>query len=336
MIRPSTTRPISAGLGLLCFLLVASCSDDPTGLAPAGDAQTTVKMDFLHRPLPEIPLPNDIATRYDADSATGRRINASVVAPTLFEQRTRELIDELDGWGVFQPISIPFSGPIDVMSIVEGHRDIDYATENDVIYLVNVDRDSREYGQIQHLDLGEGNYPVILEDLDKYVENDPRGWTLTLFFEEEDEDLNDNGVLDPGEDTDADGVLDQPNYLPGADPARDDLAARADALMYFYERETNTVIARPVVPLLERTTYAVLVTRRLLDEDGDPVGSPYPGINHNAQTAALEPLQDVLDMNAEAMGDLELSDIAFAFTYTTQSITGDLVAARDGLYGHGV
>ena len=44
-----------------------------------------------------------------------------------------------------------------------------------------------------------------------------------------------------------------------------DLAARADALMTFYESETNTLIARPVEPLRERTTYAVVVTRRLLD-----------------------------------------------------------------------
>ena len=29
----------------------------------------------------DIPLPNDIATRYDAGSATGRRINASMVSP---------------------------------------------------------------------------------------------------------------------------------------------------------------------------------------------------------------------------------------------------------------
>ena len=41
-------------------------------------------------------------------------------------------------------------------------------------------------------------------------------------------------------------------------PARDDLAARADALMYFYERQSNTIIAQPLIPL-GQTTYAVLV-----------------------------------------------------------------------------
>ena len=34
----------------------------------------------------------DAATRFDADSPTGRRLNASMVAPTFFEQRIRELL----------------------------------------------------------------------------------------------------------------------------------------------------------------------------------------------------------------------------------------------------
>ena len=38
-----------------------------------------------------------------------------------------------------------------------------------------------------------------------------------------------------------DGVLDKPNYLPGLNPERDNLAGRADARMTFYERETHTL-----------------------------------------------------------------------------------------------
>lgn len=299
------------------------------GIFRAQPAATTVKLDLYHKPLPEIPLPNDLATRYDRSSATGRRINASMLAPTGLERRTRRLADQLDGWGVFQQITIPFTGPLDVRSILAGHRDADYALGDDVMYLINVDRRSRNFGKMHHLDLGNGNYPVILKDAD-YWKNDPRGWNLSLTFNEENEDRNGNGILDPEEDTNADGVLELPNYLPGANPARADLAGRADALMTFYERATHTLIARPMVPLDERTTYAVVVTRRLLDQDGAPVGSPYPFINHTQQTTALEPLAEVLP---EGLG---LKDIAFAFTFTTQSIESDWIAVRDGLYGHGV
>ena len=221
-------RPRTYLLLAFIVLAVAACgqSEDPTGIAESAPAATTVKLDFFHKPLPEIPLPNDIATVYDAQSATRRRVNASMIAPTGFERRTRELLDDLDGWGLLQPITIPFSGPLDPHSIIAGHRDPDYDIANDVIYLINVDRASEEFGRIHHLDVGNGNYPFVVEERERYWENDPRAGLMTLVFEEVDEDLNGNGILDQGEDTDADGVLDKPNYLPGTNPDPNDPAAR--------------------------------------------------------------------------------------------------------------
>lgn len=323
--RSTSLFALTAAMGL------SACSaQDPAGLMPAEPSTTYVKMDFFHRPLPELPLPNDIATRFDATSATKRRINASMVASTAFESHVRKKIDELDGWGVYQPIAIPFEGrPLNIASILAGHRDTDYAFENDVVYLINVDRKSAKFGELRQLDVGNGNHPVVLQKRDNYWKNDPRVDTLSILFEETREDLNGNGILDPGEDTDADGILDVPNYLPGANPAADDLAARANALMTFYERETNTLIVRPMKPLDERTTYAIVVTRRLLDEAGEPVGSPYEFINHTAQTEALSALPEVLPKG------LGLSDIAFTYTFTTQSVQSDIVAVRDGLYEMG-
>ncbi|GMV44098.1 MAG: hypothetical protein AMXMBFR64_58140 [Myxococcales bacterium] len=322
-------RTLSALIGVT---LCAGCmSAEPGGIAKGQKATTTVKMDFLHRPLPEIPLPNDVATRHDPTSPTGRRVNASMVAPTQLERRVREKIDQLDGWGVLQPISIPFTGPLSVESILKGHSDKDYDLKNDVVYLIDVDPTSPDFGTYIHLDVGNGNYPVVLEDIDGYWKNDPRGKTISVVFEETDEDTNGNGKLDDGEDTDLDGVLDKPNYLPGAKPDPTDLAARSDALMTFYERETHTLLLRPMIPLRERTTYAVVVTRRLLDEKGRPVGSPYPFVNHASQTDALSPVGDLLGKVG-----LGLDDVAFAFTFTTQTTVSDLVAVREGLYGKGV
>lgn len=350
------TRNLSSLL-LAAFVAVstgACFSSAPEGLAPAKPAKTTVRMDMFHRPLPEIPLPNDIATRFDATSATGRRINASMIAPTAMERRVRGHIDQLDGWGTLQPIGIPFTGPLSIKSILDAHSDERYGLADDVVYLVNVDRKSKNFGKLHHMDVGNGNYPVTLEKMSQYWKNDPRGNTMTLGFEEYDEDpnnegviqlgedVNGNGILDEGEDvngngildvpndTDADGLLDKPNYLPRANPDPDDLAARADAMMTFYEKQTNTLLLRPMEPLDERTTYAVVVTRRLKDVDGAPVGSPYPFVNHTAQTDALKPLLDVMPEG------LKVDDVAFAFTFTTQSAQADYQAVRDGLYGHGV
>ncbi len=320
---------IALSLIAAASLALGCLGEEPEGIALAQSASTTVKMDFFHKPLPEIPLPNDIATRYDATSATGRRINASLVATTSFEAKTRKLIDTLDGWGTFQTITVPFTGPLDVTSITKAHRDKDYKLSDDVVYLINVDGSSEEYGRIHHLDLGNGNYPVVLESMDKYWKNDPRDWTLSLLYDEEDEDLNKNGKIDDGEDTDGDGVLDVPNYLPGKTPAKTDLAGRADALMTFYERETNTLILRPMDVMRERTTYAVVITRRLLDKNGKPVGSPFPYINHTSQNSALEKLEDVLPAG------LKMEDVAFAWSFTTQSVQSQIKAVRDGLYGKG-
>lgn len=340
-------RQLCSLLGVMLAVAATSATGcgAAEGLLPAMPAEVTVKLDFEHRPLPDIPLPNDIATRWDPESRTGKRINASMVAPTALERRTRRLIDGLDGWGVYQPISVPFTGPIDPMSVVERHREADYDPTNDAIYLIDIDRDSPDFGRVHHLDVGNGNYPVVLERLDNYGRNDPRGWALSIIFDEEDEDLDGDGELDPGndangngridpgetppEDTDADGVLDRPNYLPGHSPARDDMMGRADALMSFYERETNTLLVAPMMPLRERTRYAVVVTRRILDTEGNPVGSPYAYVNHAAQTEELEPLLEVLP------DYLPAEEIAFAFSYTTESITNDWISVREGLYGYG-
>jgi hypothetical protein len=326
------TRKLTiSSIAIFAGILVTACfSGEPEGLLKAAPAATTVKMDFFHKPLPEIPLPINLATRYDETSATGRRINASMVAPTQFESHVRELIDGLDGWGVFQPITIPFTDELDVNSITAAHRDPNYGLDDDVIYLVNIDPASSDFGRVHYLDLGNGNYPVALEDIDGYWENDPRGDTISLTFEETDEDQNGNGILDPGEDTDADGTLDRPNYYPGANPDADDLAGRADALMTFYERETNTLIVRPMTPLDERTTYAIIVTRRLLDINGKPVGSPYSFVNHTGQTKELKPLLDVMPAG------LAPDEIAFTFSFTTQTIQSAWKAVRDGLYGEGI
>ena len=305
-------------------------SNMPSGLYKTDHALTTVRMDFEHRPLPEIPLPNDIATRFDPTSATQRRINASMLAPTQLERRVRELIDELDGWSLMQPISIPFTGPLDPQSILNGHRDADYDFKNDVIYLIDIDRTSPEFGQLHALDMGMGNYPVGVERRDGYWANDVRAETLSLLFEEYNEDLNENGLLDEGEDTDSDGVLDQPNYFPNLTPSWDDLSARMDALMTFYESETYTIVTQPVVPLRERTTYAVVVTKRLKDAQGHSVASPFQSINHTSQTQALNPLAEVLP------DGIVMEDIAFAFTFTTQTTSSEWISVRDGLYGHGI
>ena len=85
-----------------------------------------------------------------------------------------------------------------------------------------------------------------------------------------------------------------------------------------------------VRPLREKTTYAVVLTDRLVGADGNAVRSPWPWVNHLRQTEALRPLGDALPAL-----NLGIDNVAFAWTFTTGDVTGDLRAARQGLLGKG-
>lgn len=320
---------------LVAYALLTGCALPPDGLAHTEEGEgPEVVFDFDRRPLPELPFPNDIATRPDPSSPTGLRINASLVASTHLEGVARRKIDELSGWGIYQPISVRFDAPIDLDIIYARHRDhrngngVDYDFSNDAVFLIDVTPGSPTYLQPQALDFGEGNFPQLLRTPHQYWEHDPKTISKALALETHDEDYNGNGVMDPGEDLDLDGVLDRPNVYaaedgdPDLDPHRD--------LVSFWEFETNTLVFKPILPLRERTTYAAVITKRLTDEDGNPIVSPFEYVNHTSQTDELRPAVEAL-----AEYGLDADDVAFAWTFTTQDVTTDMVQLRNGLYGEG-
>ncbi|MBL8949820.1 MAG: hypothetical protein JNK82_03525, partial [Myxococcaceae bacterium] len=311
-------------LSVAAVLLVAcSPSAAPEGLMPTPfGSGATVKFDIYHRPLPDIPLPNDFATRFDPGSPTKLRVNASMVASTEWEIGARKVLDGLDGWGTFGSVSLGFTEPLDLHELIRRHQGDDYDFRDDAVFLVNVSKGSPDFCQPVPLDMGEGNFPLVLENRDFGLSTDTRIDNEQLLFDETDEDLNKNGVLDLGEDTDLDGVLDRGNYLRDTDGRFQ--------ILPFYERESNTLIMKPVMPMRENTVYAAVITRRLVDDRGRAVRSPFAYVNHAAQTPALEPLKECLP----ALG-LSLEDLAFTWSFTTQSTTRDYVAVRDGLYGLG-
>jgi hypothetical protein len=333
-------------LSWLAALSLAACqaAPAPVGLAntPNGDGPV-ILFDLETRPIPDIPFPNDLATRPDPTSPTGKRLNASLLAPTEIEASTRRLLGRLDGFGTYAPISVSFDAPLDLEAIKARHFQDPPEASDDVAYVVNIDAQNATCGQAVPLDLGQGNFPLLLPELNAYFSNDYRGNSDNNLFEDVEEDLNQNGTLDPGEDSDFDGVLDHPNTIstdergrPNGDP-RDDLAS-------FFERETNTLILRPMVPLEEESTYAVILTKRLVDREGNPILSPFPFINHTDQTDELRALlaEGFCGGAGSILGDLGLNfseanggDVAFTWTFTTQSVTRDLVSIRDGLYGEG-
>ncbi|MBI3072581.1 MAG: hypothetical protein HYY84_10745 [Deltaproteobacteria bacterium] len=315
------------------FLFCSCAGDRPQGIAPAEDGPgPKVVFDLTARPLPEIPFPNDLATRVDPTSPTGRRLNISQIAPTDLERQVRKHANSLEGFGTYSGLSVRFDAPLDLANIARRHqtnRDV----ADDTVVVLCLKRGAACFGKPVPLDLGNGNFPLTVSRMDAYFDNDPRAHVPNLLLDTTREDKNGNGVLDFGEDTDDDGILDTPNLVaPGMGRviSRPTSVSDVDSLATYYETATNTLLVRPVLPLDEETTYAVVLTKNLIGADGNPARSPFAFVNHARQTDALRPLGDAL-----TAAGLSLNDVAFAWSFTTQGPTRDLDALRRGLYGVG-
>lgn len=343
-----------AGFVLLACVVSGGClagsSGHGEGLATSERGPgPTVVFDPIAGSTPEIPFPNDVATVFDGTSPTGLRLNVSTEAPTAHERVTREMINTLSGFGTFPPITVSFDRPLDIEALKRRHNDCSTFSDDSVL-VVNLDRASPRFGQAVCLDFDQGYFPVLTRPRTAqyppqkpglahdfhFFAIDPRRLSSNLLLETYEEDTDCDDALDPGEDTDQDGLLDHPNV---ADPKRFNPAcaeyqgrpfSEKDDLVSCFEYQTNTLIIRPVTPLDEGTPYAVVLTKRLTGVDGNPVRSPFPFVHHASQTKGLEVLGDILP----AFG-LNWGDVAFAWRFTTQDVTGEIFALREGLYGRG-
>jgi hypothetical protein len=299
--QPSLLRAFAVRC-CLCFFFVACASGAPfEGLAPAQNTGgPLVAFDLFHKPLPEIPFPSDLATRTDPNSPTGLRLNASLIAPTQLERNARALLDTLDGFGTFAPITVAFDQDLDVLDLYNRQNNAD--PTDDGVYLVDL-----QTGATTPLDFNGGHFPYTLNDPGQYFLNDPNTGAFNLLFP----------VTGPAA-----------NFLHPELP-HDTLRAQADDLLTFYERATHTLILRPVVPLAQERVYAVVLTTRVRGLDQKPIASPHSGINHSAQTSELQPLLGYLPPG------VRLADVAYTWAFTTQSTTRDLELIRNGLYSSG-
>ncbi|MFL5310873.1 MAG: hypothetical protein ACJ79H_10515 [Myxococcales bacterium] len=293
---------------LLSLCALAGCrSGQPIeGLAPARDTGgPRIAFDLTRKPLPEMPFPTDLAARPDPGSPTGLRVNSSLAAPSQLEQRTRVLVDQLDGFGTFAPITVSFDAgrsDLDVADLFARQNDAD--PTNDGVYLVQIDD-----GRVWPLDFGAGHFPYVLADPGRYFPNDPFAQHGTLLFPGC--GAGANVLVPPGP------ACDDPN-----DPDR---RRQADQFLPFYERSTRTLIARPVLPLAQEKRYAVILTDRVRDAQGRAVVPPGSGVNHPAQNGELAPVLGRLPPG------VRVQDIAYAWAFTTQSTTRDLEAIQRGL-----
>lgn len=277
-------------------------------------------------PFPEIPLPNDYAVTFDPTSPTGVRVNASMLAPTFLEHNLRVSFDRMDGWGTNQPINVSFEGDINLSELARRHPIDPSDFTDDSVYLIDL-----ETGVPVPLDMGNGHYPLSRRDSREPVALDPRSGGNNILFSTVDEDRNGDGILQWEEDSNFDGVLQRASPLTSAGQ----IAGHWDA-------ESRTLVLRPLIPLLERHKYAVVLTSRLTAASGS-VRSPFATIAHPNQLEALRPLDGFFQnptLQQRFYGDLrwsgtEGSRVAFAWMFTTQTTVSDMIDAYKGLRNEG-
>jgi hypothetical protein len=328
------TRTAAALAFAIGAAVLGGCSQDvvlPQDLAPTDDHGPRVRWEPGARPFPEIPLPNDFAARIDDTSPTGLRLNASMVAPTFFERTARVALDRLDGWGTTMPISVPFEGDLDLADISRRHPLDPSDFTDDAVYLVDL-----VTGVPVPLDLGSGHYPLSIRNRSRPLAMDPRAGGTNLLLSSIDEDTNHDGVLQLSEDSNFDGILQRPSPL--------DFGLQTAG---HWEAETHSLIVRPLLPLLERHAYAVVLTSRLHAASG-VIRSPFDTIAHPDQLTALRRLEEHLAnpaLQQRFYGDLRWSrpvnagapgtHVVFAWKYTTQTTVTDMLDVAKGINGEG-
>src|SRR5919201_4191793 len=98
---------------LPCCVVACRSAQSVEGLAAARETGgPRIVFDLTRKPFPEIPFPNDVATQADPGTATGLRLNATLAVSTPLEQRTRALLDQLDGFGTYAPMTVSFDADI--------------------------------------------------------------------------------------------------------------------------------------------------------------------------------------------------------------------------------
>lgn len=273
-------------------------------------------------PFPDVPYPNDVFTTLDETSPTGMRIVVPLPESgiTKAEMRLRKQLLTLDGFSTYGPIVVSFDKPLDLMNIRKRHalsERADNPFRDNAVFVININKKSKNYGKAVLLDLGDGNFPMALENTEHFL-NDTRGDSSNMVFETVDEEAL-------GKDTNFDGRILKPNLMPrNGDPYKD--------LITFYDINTNTLIIRVLLPLEERSHYAVVITKRLTGENGEPVLSPYDAPYQETQKDEME---NFFKGGVLKNYGLKREDVSFAWSFSTQSVTADLAAIREGLYGYG-
>ena len=194
-----------------------------------------------------------------------------------------------------------FSTYAPIIVSFDGPIDPTTVTPNTVL-VVNIDPKSPNFGKKVALDLGRGDFPVKMKDPYPLFAGDPYTTDISLIMPDDNTyDMNGDGYQD---------------------------------FVDFYHKASHTLMLRPRVPLDIGTRYAVVITTGVkgFSQSGmkKPVRSPLPWVNVPSQTPFLE--QGMPAIGQYCAGP---DNIAFAWTFITNTTQDQIEAVRNGFYGKG-
>ena len=260
---------------LLISFLFTACANDASN--PKPKRPHIILEPFSEFGIPLIPFPSNTLTVKDNSSPTGLRLYLSQFVSTELERKEIRFINSLDGFSTIAPIFISFSDDVSLPT-VKSSIPVD---SNDSVFLV----------RFQEIVIDSSGKPIC-RDLDK-PELIPfdlgRGFyplkrkPIEIF------------PLDPK--SDMDNLIFSKNIT--------------ETNQEFYEIETKTLILRPVVPLKEKSNYAVIITKRLKSTDDKSFNSPFDKPYFPSQKEYLPKILKLLNISE--------SDITFFWVFTTKS-----------------
>lgn len=269
----------------------------------SGEAGPRIVFDPLAQPLPEVPFPNDLSLRVTDDTLSGKAWNLATQKPSHHRSLLFDRLDRVDGFGPFAPVYLSFEGPLDLATVSEA-----------TVMIVNIEPGHPREGERVPLDLGQGYFPTDMRR-GSFFGQDPSASAFDLVFGPSD-------FAEPGE-----GVpsIPGPEDAPEGEPPR----------LVHYERETNTLILRPVIPLAEHAKHAVLITRGVKGEYTDAAGETHAGPVRSPFDAKAHAAQADDVRRAVKLAGIGSADLAFGWTYTTADVSTPMANLREGLYGEG-
>lgn len=293
---------LSSFVFILPLLFSYSCGEDFSSLeerailADHSGSGPVVIFDPDARPIPRLPFPNDVLTRKASSTKTGRILNLPISTLTRFEKNLRENLNELDGFGNFSPISISFDRDPDIEKFYRDFKN--NAPLYRPVIVVNINEGSPNYGVPVDFDVEIDDRFSLYPTMRPHYDffpNDPLSSWDNLV-------LRENNIL----------KIDGEEHL-----------------INFYDFNTHTLRLKPLVPYDEGGKYAVIIKKSLTDSEGNPIRPPqrYKYAHDLSQTDDVRKALDLLHIDKK--------DVAFAWTFTTQTVVDEMIELREGLYGRG-